>query len=55
MAGSKHKISTGLLAVLSALAHNVLLSHGILTLQTLSQYTEKEILSFHSIGLSFKT
>lgn len=48
----EQKITTGFLAALSAPAQRALRNQGILTLETLSQYTEKEILSFHGIGVS---
>jgi DNA-directed RNA polymerase alpha subunit len=40
----------GFLAKLSSPARNALLHEGIDTLQKLSAYTEKEILSIHGVG-----
>ena len=44
------KPPSGFLALLSSPARNTLLHHGIDTIQKLSTYTEKEILSLHGIG-----
>ncbi|MCJ0743555.1 helix-hairpin-helix domain-containing protein [Pedobacter montanisoli] len=48
----EQKITEGFLAVLSTPAQRALRNHGILSLEMLSQYTEKEILSFHGVGIS---
>lgn len=50
LARSKKKPPSGFLALLSSPARNTLLHHGIDTIQKLSTYTEKEILSLHGIG-----
>lgn len=40
----------GFLALLSNPARNALLHHGIITLEELSTFTEKEILNLHGVG-----
>lgn len=44
------KPADGFLSVLAAPARRALLFHGIDTIEKLSNYTEKEILSFHGMG-----
>lgn len=48
----ERKPKEGFLALLSAPARRALENQGIITLQILSQYTEKEILKLHGIGPS---
>lgn len=47
---SERKPEGEFLSVLSAPARRALESHGITTLQELSNYSEKEILQFHGMG-----
>lgn len=47
---SEIKPTTGFLSVLSAPARRALEHEGILSLQSLSNFTEKEILKLHGIG-----
>ena len=42
--------ASGFLVLLSNPARNILLHHGIDTIQKLSAHTEKEILALHGIG-----
>ncbi|WP_410768472.1 RNA polymerase alpha subunit C-terminal domain-containing protein [Fontibacillus sp. BL9] len=44
------KPDSGFLSLLSAPARRALEHHGILSLQELSKYSEKEILQFHGMG-----
>ncbi|MGG3280067.1 RNA polymerase alpha subunit C-terminal domain-containing protein [Paenibacillus solani] len=44
------KPDSGFLSLLSAPARRALENNGITTLQTLSKYSEKEILQFHGMG-----
>jgi len=44
------KPDSGFLSLLSAPARRALEHNGISTLQTLSKYSEKEILQFHGMG-----
>ncbi|WP_082341647.1 RNA polymerase alpha subunit C-terminal domain-containing protein [Paenibacillus solani] len=44
------KPDNGFLSLLSAPARRALEHNGITTLQTLSKYSEKEILQFHGMG-----
>lgn len=46
----ERKPASGFLSVLSAPARRALENEGIMTLQQLSKYTEKEILQFHGMG-----
>lgn len=46
----ENKPKSGFLSQLSSPARNALLHNGIDTLEELSRYTEKEILSLHGIG-----
>lgn len=46
----ENKPSNGFLSKLSSPARRALVHQGIETLQELSKYTEKEILTFHGIG-----
>ncbi|MDK8189164.1 RNA polymerase alpha subunit C-terminal domain-containing protein [Paenibacillus sp. UMB7766-LJ446] len=48
----ERKPKEGFLALLSAPARRALENQGIITLQLLSQFTEKEILKLHGIGPS---
>lgn len=44
------KPASGFLSLLSAPARRALENNGITSLQTLSRYSEKEILQFHGMG-----
>ncbi|RCX23383.1 hypothetical protein DFP94_101982 [Fontibacillus phaseoli] len=46
----ERKPDSGFLSLLSAPARRALEHHGILSLQELSKYSEKEILQFHGMG-----
>jgi hypothetical protein len=46
----ENKPTEGFLSLLGSPARNSLMYHGIPTLEVLSKYTEKEILSLHGIG-----
>jgi DNA-directed RNA polymerase alpha subunit len=46
----EHKPENGFLASLSAPARRALENNGIVSLQKLSTYTEREILKFHGMG-----
>lgn len=46
----ENKPESGFLSKLSSPARNALVHQGIETLQKLSKYTEKEILTIHGIG-----
>jgi hypothetical protein len=48
----ERKPETGFLSVLSAPARRALENNGLTSLQTLSTYSEKEILAFHGMGPS---
>lgn len=48
----QRKPASGFLSLLSAPARRALENNDILTLQKLSQFSEKEILQFHGIGPS---
>ncbi|MBU7592479.1 RNA polymerase alpha subunit C-terminal domain-containing protein [Metabacillus halosaccharovorans] len=48
----ERKPATGFLSLLSAPARRALESKGILTVEELAKYSEKEILSLHGIGPS---
>ncbi|MEC0106985.1 RNA polymerase alpha subunit C-terminal domain-containing protein [Paenibacillus taichungensis] len=48
----ERKPKEGFLSLLSAPARRALENQGITSLQLLSQYSEKEILKLHGIGLS---
>jgi len=47
---AKNKPESGFLSLLSSPARNALIHEGITTLERLSEFTEKEILSIHGIG-----
>lgn len=49
---AERKPKNGFLALMSAPARRALENEGITTLQQLAEYTEKEILKLHGIGLS---
>lgn len=46
----ENKPDNGFLSLLSAPARRALENNGIITLQNLSKYSEKEILQFHGMG-----
>lgn len=46
----ENKPDNGFLSLLSAPARRALENNGITSLQTLSKYSEKEILQFHGMG-----
>lgn len=46
----ENKPETGFLSLLSAPARRALIHHGITSLQKLSEFSEKEILTLHGIG-----
>ena len=48
----ERKPESGFLSLLSAPARRALENNGITSLQTLSKYSEKEILQFHGMGPS---
>ncbi len=47
---SQDKATEGFLSLLVAPAQRALLNNGITSLEQLSQFTEKEVLSFHGMG-----
>ncbi|WP_377890216.1 RNA polymerase alpha subunit C-terminal domain-containing protein [Alkalihalobacillus sp. R86527] len=49
---NERKPDRGFLSVLSAPARRALENNGITSLQTLSTYSEKEVLTFHGMGPS---
>lgn len=49
---NERKPETGFLSVLAAPARRALENNGITSLETLSTYSEKEILAFHGMGRS---